>query len=235
MAARGCYADWYDGLAAPPNPDDYRFLFAPLDATANLVTPAVLLTTVATGMDAKLAFAILGEDSKIYVIHRIQRYVPPLGRPRAPYDNINLATFGDVSVLGPVTIEVPAPFFARTILLPNISTSADTTQLSTTHPAAGQLADDIPLGEVGDVRTRKATLIPPHLVGSVLRASSEDGGLTPRALWVRFVAPLLEDAVVGPTCSPFIDWAKVAYTKGVGQANPVMCTPTPPPPVTSNQ
>ena len=229
MATRGCYADWYDGLAAPPLPEVYRALFTPLDATANLITPAALLTTVATGLDAKLAFVILGADSKVHVIHRIQRYVPPLGRPRAPYDNVNLATFGDVSVLGPVTIEVPAPFFSRTILLPNVRTSADTSRLATTYPEADQLADDIPLGEVGDVRTRKATLLPPHLVGGVLRATTEDGGLTPRALWVRFVAPLLEDENLGPVCTPFIDWAKVAYTKGVEQANPVMCTPTPPP------
>ena len=60
MATRGCYADWYDGLAAPPLPEGYQALFTPLDATANLITPAALLTTVATGLDAKLAFAILG-------------------------------------------------------------------------------------------------------------------------------------------------------------------------------
>ena len=230
MALRGTYDAWYDDLANRREPLADAVLFRPLDASANLVTPAALLTSVATGADRKLAFAILGADDRIHVVHRVLRYVPPLGQPRMPYDNINLATFGDATVLGVATIEVPATFFARTVHLPRTLNNAAIAQRVIGSPE-GQYAPevDIPAEDMGEARTRKATLIPSVMVGDILRSSVAVGGLSPRALWVSHVEPLLPfpDRLV--EYAPFVDWVRVAYSGGLGNANPVQWAPTPPP------
>ena len=81
MALRGSYATWYKLPAFSRTPADDAVLFRPLDAAANLVAPATLVTAVATGADRQLAFAILGADDLVHVVHRVLRYVPPLGQP----------------------------------------------------------------------------------------------------------------------------------------------------------
>ena len=89
-----------------------------------MVAPAALVIAVATGADHQLAFAILGSDNLVHVVHRVLRYVPPLGQPQMPYDNIILATFGDASALGVTSVEFTAAFFTRTPPLPRIRTTA---------------------------------------------------------------------------------------------------------------
>ena len=110
MALPRTYDAWYDNLTNRREPAADAVLFCPLDATANLVTPAALLTSVATGADHKLAFTILGADNLVHVIHQVLRYVPQLGQPRMPYDNIS-------SQKNPMT------FFTRTALVPRILTN----------------------------------------------------------------------------------------------------------------
>ena len=229
MALRGSYATWYELPAYSRTPADDAVLFRPLDAAANLVAPAALVTAVATGADRQLAFAILGADDLVHVVHRVLRYVPPLGQPRMPYDNINLATFGDTSALGMTTIEFSATFFTRTPALPRILTAGSVNVAFGINPAVGQLGleREVPADEVSEVRTRKATLIPAGMVGGVLRAATAVGGLTPRALWVEFVALLPPNQLID--YAPFVDWARVAVAGGVGAANPVQFAPTPPP------
>lgn len=229
MALRGTYATWYDNPVYAREPAVDSVLFRSLDAGANMVTPAALLTAVATGADRQLAFAILGSDNLVHVVHRVLRYVPPLGQPRMPYDNINLATFGDASALGVTTIEIPATFFARTAPLPRTRSIASINAAVVENPAAGQLELDleVPGLELGEVRTRKATLLPSSMVGGILRASIAVGGLTPRALWVDYVTTLRPELLID--YAPFVDWVRVAYASGVGDANPVQSAPTPPP------
>ena len=230
MALRGAYNTWYDDPVNQREPGADVVLFRPLDAAANLVTPAVLLTSVATGADRKLAFAILGADNLVHVVHRILRYVPPLGQQRMPYDNISLATFGDTTALGVTTIEVPATFFTRTALLPRILTNAAMSRAVISRPD-GQivLEADTPVEDFGETRTRKATLIPAGMVGNILRASIAVGGLTPRAMWAVHVEPLLLLPDQALEWAPFLDWVRVAYSGNLGDANPVQLAPTPPP------
>ena len=229
MALRGSYATWYELPAYARASADDAALFRPLDAVENMVAPAALVTAVATGADRQLAFAILGSDNLVHVVHRVLRYVPPLGQPRMPYDNISLATFGDASALGVTTVEFTAAFFTRTPPLPRIRTTASINVVTGGNLAVGQLGlePELLAGEVTEVRTRKATLIPAGLVGGVLRASTATGGLTPLALWVNFIAPLPPNLLID--YAPFVDWARVAFAGGVGAANPIQLNPTPPP------
>ena len=177
MALRGTYEAWYTRLDNRREPEADAVLFRPLDATINPATPAVLLTSVATGVDRHLAFAILGADNLVHVIHRVLRYVPPLGQPRMPYDNVTLATFGDTTALGVTTVEIPATFFTRTALLPRILTNAALTRMAVVNPDGQCIPGaDTPPEEVVDTRTRKATLIPSSMVGDILRAAGAAGG-----------------------------------------------------------
>ena len=230
MAFRGTYDAWYDRHDIGREPDMDAMLFRPLDATVNPVTPAALLTSIATGADRKLAFAILGADNRVYVVHRVFRYVPPLGQQRMPYDNVNLATFGEVSVLGVTTVEIPATFLSRTIPLPRISTNAAIALAIANNPASGQVPTgaDTPANEMAEGRTRKAMLIPGNMVGGMLREST-NGGLTPRSLWVTCVEPLLRHPEQLARITPFVDWVRVAYSGGIGLDNPLQWSPTLPP------
>ena len=227
MALRGSYDTWYDNHVNRPEVD--AMLFRPLDAVTNPVTPAVLLTSIATGVDRKLAFAILGSDNLVHVVHRVLRYVPPLGHPRMPYDNINLATFGAATPLGVTTIEVPATMFTRTAPLRVLTNDAIALAVAA-HPSGQHtVAADVPAADLADTRTRKGTLIPSSMVGGILRASIIGVGLSPRALWMGYVEPLraFPDRLL--EYAPFVDWVRVAYAGGVGDENPVQSAPTPPP------
>ena len=230
MALRGTYDAWYARRDNRREPEADAILFWPLDTAVNPTTPAALLTSVATGVDRRLAFAILGADNRVHVIHRVLRYVPPLGQPRMPYDNVTLATFGDTTALGVTTVEIPATFFTRTALLPRLLTNAALTRIAVANPDGQCIPGaDTPPEEIMETRTRKATLIPSSMVCDVLRVAGAAGGLSPRMLWLTQVEPMLAFPNRLLEYAPFVDWVRVAYSGGLGEANPVQWSPTPPP------
>jgi hypothetical protein len=71
------------------------------------------------------------------------------------------------------------------------------------------------------VRTRFIMLIPPMVVGRVLYATTQPGGLSPRDLWTEIATPLVGDDLHRDVCAPFIDWCRVAVADGVGEHNPL--------------
>jgi hypothetical protein len=134
----------------------YVELFALFEADEPPFGPAEILSKVATGVDAKLAFSLLSPEGKVLVLHRCPRVQPMLGAPATPNDNINIA-----------------------------------------DPVA-------PDTDVAPVRSRKLTLIPPHLAGQILAATMAPGGLSPRQLWENIAGPLAADDQLAPQVSPFL-------------------------------
>jgi hypothetical protein len=231
MAAITQYTEWYNLPTNDPYNGSYSLLFAPLDAVAAPLAPAALLTLIATGADSKSAFMFLGPNNLIHVIHRIRRFVPAIGMPPMPYDNTTLATLGDLTPLGPNTIEVPANIFTRTAVIAAVLTPAAINVAIGANPDQDQIAPDpnAPAGDVGDVRSRSAMLIPPNQVGPILAASISPGGLSPKSLWIDVAGPMQADAGLAADCLPFIDWCRLAYSHGVGAANPLHLVQMPPP------
>jgi hypothetical protein len=221
MAAN--YADWYALPANDAFQGDYAAVFNLFDGAHAAPPPAELLTHVSTGNDGKYAFVLLGLNARIYVAHRLARFRDIAGAAHAQNDAV-LATLGDVNRVGADTIVFAGTLLHRTAVLPNTRTAESIDAAILADPNTLQVDEMDPADPDADIaaaRSRPAMLIPPHLVGHVLAATQAPGGLTPRALWTQIARPLLDDAVKGAMCTPFIDWCRVAYSGGVGAANPV--------------
>ena len=229
MATFTTYAEWYNHPDNDPYHGDYSTLF-PVYALPGLqgTTDLRITNSITCGTDAKTAFLFLGDDGTLHLLHRVRRFTPALGMPAAVYDNHDFATFDDTTLTGPTTVELPAGFFHA---LPNaiavLTSAAVSLQIaddpdSPQHtPEPMQQAALQAAGSVTNVRVRKAMAIPPDITGAVLASITSPQGLTPRTLWQTFIAPILLDPARTVTCTPFIDWSRVAYAAAAGVANPL--------------
>ena len=216
------YADWYDLPATDRFGGDYALLYSSFDAVRERAQPAVLLTQTAAENDLHVAFLILDPHGKVHVAHRLRRFTQGLG-PNHPENNTVFATLGDIRRVGVTTIEFVSNRLHRTPEMANVLTAAAIDAAIAGNPDAAQLAAAAaaePADEFLAARSRHSMAIPPHLVGPILRAAA-NGGLSPRDLWTQFARPLLDDGIRGPVCTPFVDWCRIAYSRGIGAENPV--------------
>lgn len=217
------YPAWY----AQPEQDPYHGAYTDAclayDPTIPAApSPANMLTRASTGPDLKAVFILLGTDHRLHVLHRVVRQVPALGMAPSLFDNTTIATFDDLTAVGPTTVTVPADLFTRTPVL-QVRTAAVITTALAADPAAHQLNPAVGAdpADLTDVRTRGGMLVPPAYASQVLAAVSAPGGLTPRGLWVDVIAHLLNTAGHEAQCASFVDWSRVAVSQGVEAANPL--------------
>jgi hypothetical protein len=217
------YAEWYQHPDNDVYHGNYAELFALFEADEPPFGPAEILSKVATGVDAKLAFALLSPEGKVLVLHRCRHVQPMLGAPATPNDNLNVAMLGDITPLASIFVDMPANAFTRTANFERVPTPGAITGLLAAFPDETQLIPDpaAPDADVAPVRSRKLTLIPPHLVGQILGATMAPGGLSPRQLWENIAGPLAADNQVAPQVSPFLHWCRLAFAQGQGADNPL--------------
>jgi hypothetical protein len=214
------YHEWYNHPENDPYMGSYEGLFPLFDAVTPTESPATLTNRVATDVDMKLAFVHLDETGEVRVIHRIRRFVPQTG-VLDPQDNMNICVLGDVFRSGVNFIELPEKAFHRTALLDRIPTPAAIATFLThiTGPSQFTALQHMGGDDFRPVRTRFIMLIPPMVVGRVLYATTQPGGLSPRDLWTEVATPLVDDELHRDVCAPFIDWCRVAVAGGVGEHN----------------
>ena len=216
------YADWYDLPATDRFGGDFAILYTSFDAVRERAQPAALLTQTAAEVDLNVAFLILDPHGKVHVAHRLRRFTQGLG-PEHAENNTVFATLGDVRRVGVTTIEFAGNRLHRTPEMANVLTAAAIDASIAANPDAMQLAAAAaaePADDFLSARSRHSMAIPPHLVGPILRAAA-NGGLSPCDLWTQFTRPLLDDDIRGPMCTPFVDWCRIAYSRGIGADNPV--------------
>ena len=216
------YLAWYGLPEQDPYGGEYAEVYTVLSpATAPATMPPADLWTYFTagGQDTKAAFLLLGSDSKLCMLHRLQRLSPVFGVPSI-YDGASFATYGDITLMGATTVVVPAALFNITPNPLHIRSVADIDTALLAAPGASQL-DPLAAGDPAaeEVRTRCGMLVPPAYIPEVLQAISSPGGLTPRGLWEGVIARIRDDPVRVLACQGFVDWARVILSHGVGAAN----------------
>jgi hypothetical protein len=217
------YTEWYNSPASDPRNGNYTSLFALFDANVVQQQPVDMLNQVTQRSDSKLAFVTLGSDGLVRVLHRLRRYEEELGEPPRLFGGKNFAIRGEITDWGATLVEVPTSPFTRTNALNSVLTTATANEMAALFPQHGQIAvlANPPENHIGPARSRLLMVIPPRLVGTVLTAAASPEGLTPLDLWQNVSVPLWEDEVTRVSCAPFIDWCRIAYSHGVGEANPL--------------
>jgi hypothetical protein len=171
--------------------------------------------------DSSGAFAYLGRDDRIHLIHSLRRHGPSaLGQARSPFTGRTIAVLDERTSVGTSFVEVLPDLFGD-VREGHIRPSAEITTAYADDTTADQLAalDPAYTGDSDAINTRCCILVPHPYVPSLLQATYEaGGGIRPRILWEKLEV-LLGAALYHASYSPFHDWVRLATSNGIGAAN----------------
>jgi hypothetical protein len=164
------------------------------------------------------AFAYLGRDDRIHLIHSLRRHGPSaLGQARSLFTDRTIAVLDERTNVGTSFVEVLNNLF-RDVREGHICPSAAITLAYDDDTTVEQLAalDLAYTGDSDTINTRRCILVPHPYVSSLLRTTHEKrGGICPQILW----EDLLGAGLYHSSYSPFHDWVRLAASNGIGAAN----------------
>ena len=205
--------------------------YAPVPAGGVAATvPATILDDVANEPNSCQAFATLGADGLVRILHRLQTQRRRLGFPASPEDGLTYAFLNDASRMGATTVEFPsalfhqrtAPIGLRSLALINAARALAGTPNQMDAAPAGT-----PDTELTATTSRAVVWIPPPYVAPMLEVAASATGLTPLNL-ANIVIPLMEARGDHLVCTTFVNWIRIEFSQGAGVNNPLqLATPAP--------
>jgi hypothetical protein len=130
--------------------------------------------------DSSGAFAYLGRDDRIHLIHSLRRHGPSaLGQTRSPFTGRTIAVLDERTNVGTSFVEVLNDLFWD-VREGHIRLSDEITAAYTADTTAEQLAalDPAYTGDSDAINTRRCILVPHPYVPSLLQATYEAGGVS---------------------------------------------------------
>jgi hypothetical protein len=154
--------------------------------------------------DSNGAFAYLGPDTHVHVLHSLRRHaVGSFGQAQSTYAGSTFAIRGERSSAGATFVQVDSALFAA-VTADHVRSAVGIAAALAAAPFAPQL----------DVVTRHGILIPHNYVSTLLQASSTRGnGLEPRELW-DIVEGLMAAPEYQAASDLFVDWVWVVISQG---------------------
>jgi hypothetical protein len=172
--------------------------------------------------DSSGAFAYLGPDTRVHVLHSLRRHtVGTFGQAPSPFAASTFAIRGERTGAG-ATYVLLEPAWLDEVQANHVRSAAEIAAGLLADPTVAQLAAETTGGDA--LMTRSCILVPHCYVSPLLEASATRGdGLEPREFW-----SLIETFMAAPeyqaTSEPFVDWARIALSQGAGRANPLQVT-----------
>lgn len=217
------YNAWYDA-----GPDPFAGRYAEMYAAYGVLSPAQsadIFTIVATAsLEQREAFAFLGTDDIVHVVHRLRAYRSPLGQT-SPSDGHTIGVLDECTALGPQLVRVRPALFTLLAGVPGVRTPVALSLALAAAPGPQLTALAADAADTMTVTARRGVLIPPALVGTLLRITTEGPGLTPRTLWETVEGFAQVDPALAAVCQEFVSWCALAIAGGVGGENPLRVTP----------
>jgi hypothetical protein len=218
----------------------YADLFGGLPAIAGNVVAglyAMMLPGVRTAAWLLAAFSApgckyvvmyLGEDGEIHIVHTVERLQASFAFPNSRHLDQCIGILDETNDFGGNLVAITDDFFRPVDVADVASLAAIAAAGNADATNAGQLL--VPAdGAATAVQTRFGILVPPRYVGNILRAL-ELGPVTPRDMLV-LVDNLQGDAAAAADHVQFTNWVRVAFSRGIGAANPLLHDASRPVPV----
>jgi hypothetical protein len=176
--------------------------------------------------DSTGAFAYLGRDGRIHLIHSLRRQgASALGQARSAFAGRTIAVLDERTNVGTSFVEVTDNLFLG-IRERHIRPAVDITAAFDADQNLEQLeAVDPPNpGNSNEVHTRRCILVPHPYVPVLLQATHSDGGgILPRNLWEQ-LDNMVQLGLYHTSYDPFHDWVRMAVSNGIGNANDLQAT-----------
>jgi hypothetical protein len=220
------YANFY--AARPPIQE--RVLRAQYATLARNHTAAWLLGVVSCPSEP-VVMGYLGRDSKIHVIHRVVEDVASLEYPSPRFEGNFIGLMDEVGDFGANLGAIDGEFFEELVMDSVPLAQAVAVALAAT-PSGHQLAVAADK-EATRLTVQFGVMVPPPLVPELLRLLAR-GPVFPRALWA-LAQHIMDRPSLLASCSPFIDWCRVAVAMGVDEDNPLQSILGSPQPVAHNE
>jgi hypothetical protein len=218
------YADFFGGLPAIAG-NVVAGLYAMM--LPGVRTAAWLLAAF-SAPGCKYVVMYLGDDGEIHIVHTVERLQASFAFPNSRHLDQCIGILDETNDFGGNLVAITDDFFHPVDVADVASLAAIATAGNGDATNAGQLL--VPAdGAATAVQTRFGILVPPRYVGNILRAL-ERGPVTPRDMLV-LVDNLQGDAAAATDHVHFTNWVRVAYSRGVGAANPLLHDASRPVPV----
>jgi hypothetical protein len=172
--------------------------------------------------DSSGAFAYLGPDTRVHVLHLLRRHtVGTFGQAPSPFPASTFAIRGERTGAG-ATYVLVEPALLDEVQATHVRSTAEIAAGLLADPTIAQLDAEMTGGDT--IVTRSCILIPHRYISLLLEASAMRGdGLEPREFW-----GLIETILAAPeypaVSEPLVDWARIALSQGAGRGNPLQLT-----------
>jgi hypothetical protein len=165
--------------------------------------------------DSGGAFAYLGPDTRVHVLHSLRRHtVGTFGQAPSPFAASTFAIRGERTDAG-ATYVLVEPALLDEVQADHVRSADEIAAGLLANPTVAQLTAETTGGDA--LVTRSCILIPHCYVSPLLEASATRGdGLEPQEFW-----SLIETFTAAPeyqaASEPFLDWACIALSQGAGR------------------